>query len=173
MSPETLFRLHLILGYVVWLPCFGAYIWPRLKALEPFDAMRAIATLHSFRFFGLAFMLPGVVSPDLPAGFANAAAYGDLTTGLLALLALLTARKRPLFWTFAVTLNVVGMVDILLAYYHAIATGVSAHAGEFGAMYAIPVIFVPLLVITHVAALRLLPLPRARLAQQPARTVAR
>ncbi|MGO7741269.1 hypothetical protein ACC733_38945, partial [Rhizobium johnstonii] len=27
---------------------------------------RAIATLHSFRFFGLVFILPGVVDPNLP-----------------------------------------------------------------------------------------------------------
>ena len=67
MSPKLLFQLHLVLGYVAWLLCFGAYVWPRLKSMAPFDAQRAIATLHSFRFFGLVFILPGIVSPDLPA----------------------------------------------------------------------------------------------------------
>ncbi|MEX3936156.1 hypothetical protein AB4Y32_30960 [Paraburkholderia phymatum] len=102
MSPELLFRLHLVLGYVTWLPCFGVYVWPRLKSMDPLEAQRAIATLHSFRFFGLAFILPGVVSPDLPASFAMFAAYGDFATGVLALLALLTARIRPFFWSFVV-----------------------------------------------------------------------
>ena len=100
MSPETLFRIHLVLGYVAWLLCFSAYIWPRLKAMDNIEAQRAIATLHSFRFFGLVFILPGVVG-NLPEGFATFAAYGDFTTGLLAILALLSMRIRPVFWLFA------------------------------------------------------------------------
>jgi hypothetical protein len=32
MSPEILSQIHLVLGYVAWLLCFGAHIWPRLKA---------------------------------------------------------------------------------------------------------------------------------------------
>src|SRR5206468_10663759 len=98
MSPETLFNVHLVLGYVVWLLCFGAYIWPRLQAMDRVEAQRAIATLHSFRFFGLVFILPGVVGPDLPARFAVFAAYGDFATGLLAMLALLAARRPAIFW---------------------------------------------------------------------------
>ncbi len=71
MSPQILFLTHLFLGYVPWLLCFGVYIWPRLKAMDHVGAQRAIAALHSFRFFGLAFILPGVVGPNLPAGFAT------------------------------------------------------------------------------------------------------
>ena len=90
MSPETLFRIHLVLGYVAWLLCFGVYILPRLRSMDRFEAHRAIATLHSFRFFGLVFLLPGVVGPHLPSGFTTFAAYGDFATGVLAMLALLT-----------------------------------------------------------------------------------
>jgi hypothetical protein len=164
MSPETLFRIHLVLGYVAWLLCFGAYIWPRLKSLDPAEAQRAIATLHSFRFFGLVFILPGVVGPDLPAGFATFAAYGDLATGVLAMLALVTVRVRPLFWLFAVAFNLVGAVDIIVDYYHANQLGLPALAGSLGATYAIPIIYVPLLMITHVAAFCLLARPRPKAA---------
>src|SRR5579872_2080238 len=97
MSPATIFQIHLVLGYVPWLLCFGAYIWPRLKAMDGIEAQRAIATLHSFRFFGLVFLVAGVVGPDLPSGFASFAAYGDFATGLLAMLALLTVRIRSVF----------------------------------------------------------------------------
>jgi hypothetical protein len=83
MSTETLFQIHLVSGYVVWLLCLRVYVLPRLKSMDPVEAHRAIATLHSFRFFGLVFILPGVVGPNLPAGFATFAAYGDLATGLL------------------------------------------------------------------------------------------
>src|SRR5215469_12206391 len=149
MSPETLFQIHLILGYLAWLLCFGAYIWPRLRSMDRVEAQRAIATLHSFRFFGLVFILPGVVG-NLPAGFATFAAYGDFATELLAIGALLTVRMHPLFWLFVVAFNVVGAVDIIVDYYHAGQLGLPAIAGQLGATYAIPIIYVPLLMITHV-----------------------
>jgi hypothetical protein len=164
MAPETIFNLHLILGYVAWLLCFRAYLLPRLKSMDQVAAHRAIATLHSFRFFGLVFILPGVVGPNLPAaGFATFAAYWDLATGVLAMLALLTVRIRPLFWLFVVAFNLVGVVDLILDYYHAVRVGLPAMAGQLGATYAIPIIFVPVLMITHVAAFYLLlrPQPRA------------
>jgi hypothetical protein len=156
MSPETLFRIHLVLGYAAWLLCFSAYIWPWLKSMDHIAAQRAIATLHSFRFFGLVFILPGVVGPNLPADFAAFAAYGDFATGLLAMLALLTVRIRPLFWAFVVAFNVVGVVDLLADYYDATRLDVPAIAGQFGALYWIPIIYVPLLMITHIAAFYLL-----------------
>ncbi|PWJ88603.1 hypothetical protein C8D77_11070 [Mesorhizobium loti] len=153
MSTEFVFQTHLILGYVAWLLCFGAYIWPWLSSMDRVAAQRAIATLHSFRFFGLVFILPGVVSPDLPAGFAVLAAYGDFATGLLAMLALLTMRLPRLFWAFVVAFNLVGTVELVVDYYHAIQVGLPAHAEQLGAAYAIPIIYVPLLMITHIAAL--------------------
>jgi hypothetical protein len=152
MSTETLFRIHLVSGYVAWLLCFGVYILPRLKSMERVEAHRLIATLHSFRFFGLVFIMPGVVG-NLPAGFAAGAAYGDFATGVLAMLALATARVRPLFWVFTVAFNVVGVADILNDYYQAVMANLAATAGDLGAMYAIPILYVPILMITHVVAL--------------------
>ncbi len=165
MSTEPLFQTHLVLGYVAWLLCFGAYILPWLKSMDRVKAHRAIATLHSFRFFGLVFILPGVVSPNLPANFATFAAYGDFAAGLLAMLALLTIRIRPVFWLFVVAFNLVGMTDLILDYYHAIQAGLPARAGELGAAYAIPIIYVPLLMITHVFAFYLLVRPQPKAAQ--------
>ena len=164
MSPETLFRIHLVLGYVAWLLCFNAYIWPKLRTMDRVEAHRAIATVHSFRFFGLVFILPGVIG-NLPAGFATFAAYGDFATGLLAMAAFLAVRIRPLFWLLVVAFNVVGVVDIVVDYYHAIQFGVDVDPGEFGATYAIPIIYVPLLMITHVAAFYLLVRAKPKAAQ--------
>ena len=153
MSPETIFQIHLILGYVAWLLCFRAYLLPKLKSMEQVEAHRAIATLHSFRFFGLVFILPGVVGAGLPESFAAFAAYWDFATGVLAIMALLTVRIRPLFWTLVVAFNLVGVVDLILDYYHATRIGLPAMAGQLGSAYAIPVLYVPLLMITHVVAL--------------------
>jgi hypothetical protein len=162
MSPATVFDIHLGLGYVPWLLAFGAYLWPRLKAMDPVEAQRAIATLHSFRFFGLVFIIPGVVGANLPAGFATFAAYGDFATGLLAILALLFIRTRALFWPLVVAFNVAGAADIIIDYYHGYQLGLADLAGELGATYAIPIIYVPLLMITHVAAFYLLARPQPK-----------
>ncbi|HEY2623202.1 MAG TPA: hypothetical protein VGI53_07130 [Dyella sp.] len=162
MSPANVFTVHLVLGYVAWLLCYRVYIWPRLNSMDRVDAQRAIATLHSFRFFGLVFVVPGVVGSHLPSGFAAFAAYADLATGLLAMLALLTVGVRPLFWLFVVAFNIVGMVDLVLDYYHAIQANLPAVAGELGAAYAIPIIYVPLLMITHIAAFYMLVRPSTR-----------
>ena len=164
MLPQILFLMHLVLGYVACLLCFGVYVLPRLQSMEPIEAQRVIATVHSFRFFGLVFILPGVVGPNLPAGFANCAAYGDFATGVLAMLALLTVRVRPLFWLFVVAFNLVGTVDILLDYYHAVRLGLPALAGQLGAAYAIPILYVPVLMITHFVAVYWLVRPHPKAA---------
>ena len=160
MPPAAVFGLQLVLGYVPWLLLLGAYALRRLKAMDHVQAQRAIATLHSFRFFGLVFLVPGVIGPNLPAGFAPAAAYGDFATGLLAILALLTVRIRPLFWVLVVAFNLVGAGDLLLDYWHAVRGGLPEHAGALGAAYVIPVLYVPLLMITQVYAFYALVRPR-------------
>jgi hypothetical protein len=164
MSPQIIFLMHLFLGYVACLLCFSVYILPKLKSMDRVESHRAIATLHSFRFFGLVFILPGVVGPHLPAGFATFAAYGDFATGVLAIVALLTVRARPLFWLFVVAFNLVGTVDILVDYYHAVNLGLPALAGQLGAAYAIPILYVPMLMITHFAAFYWLVRPQPKAA---------
>lgn len=165
MSPEIIFDLHRVLGYVAWLLCFGAYVFPKLKAMDRVGAQRAIATLHSFRFFGLVFILPGIIGPHLPAGFATFAAYGDFATGGLALLALLTISLRPLFWSFVVAFNLVGAADIIVDYYHGVVLGLPSLSGQLGATYAIPIIYVPVLMITHVIAFYFLLRPQPKSAR--------
>ncbi len=82
---------------------------------------------------------------------------------MLALLALLAVRIRTLFWPLVIAFNLVGAVDILVDYYHAVQVGLPALAGQLGAGYAIGIIYVPVLMITHVAAFYLLlrPQPKA------------
>lgn len=168
MTSTTIFNIQLVLGYVAWWLCFRAYIWPWLKSMDRLDAHRVIATLHGFRFFGLAFLVPGVVGPGLPASFAGFAAYGDFTTGVLAILALCTVRIRPLFWPFVVAFNLVGTADLIGNYLHAVQLHLPEMAGQLGAIYAIPIIYVPILMITHLAAFRLLASPQpAALSQRP------
>lgn len=156
MPPALIFQIQLVLGYAAWLLAFRTYLWPKLKTMEPVAAHRAIATLHSFRFFGLVFILPGVVGSALPPSFATFAAYADFATGILALLALLTVKRPLLFWPFVIAFNAVGFVDFIVDYYHAVRIGLPEMSGQLGAAYAIPILYVPILMITHIAAFVLL-----------------
>ncbi|HEV2652492.1 MAG TPA: hypothetical protein VGU69_14615 [Rhizomicrobium sp.] len=156
MPAREIFLIDMSLGYLAWAMCVTVYIWPRLKAMEPVEAHRAIATLHSFRFFGLVFLLPGFVGTGLPVAFALPAAYGDLSAALLAILALLTVRVRVLFWPLVLAFNIVGLVDLVLDTAVAVSIDLPSKAGQLGAAYAIPMLYVPVLFWTHLLAFRLL-----------------
>lgn len=115
--------------------------------------MRSLLVLHSFRFIGLAFLVPGVVSPDLPSAFAHSAAYGGIIAAALALLSLLSLPSGTgvlIAWIF----NLWGLADLLNAFYQANSAGLLP--GQLGAAYFIPTFVVPLLLITHGLAFRIL-----------------
>ncbi len=155
MPPRAAFGISVVLSFVAWGIVARRYLWPVLRTRPRADALRPILALHAFRFIGLAFLVPGVVSPDLSAAFARPAAYGDLLTTLLALLALATLSSRlgiVLVWVF----NIVGAADLLNALYLGNSTGLGDAPGLQGAAYFIPTVLVPLLLITHALAFGLL-----------------
>jgi hypothetical protein len=162
MPPQAIFLIDMSLGYLAWALCIAAYVWPWLKAMDGARAQRIIATVHSFRFFGLVFLLPGFVGQHLPQGFAVPAAYGDIATALLAILALLTFRIRPLFWLLVFAFNVVGLGDLIIDTANASRLGLPNVAGELGAAYAIPMLYVPALFWTHIVAFALMLRSRKR-----------
>jgi hypothetical protein len=165
VSSQASFAIHVALSFVAWGIVTRQYIWPVVRSQPRPDALRPILLLHSFRSVGLAFLIPGVVSPNLPAAFARPAAYGDLAATILALLAWATVRSRlgiVLVWAF----NILGSADLLNAYYQGNRTGVGLAPGLQGAAYFIPTILVPLLLITHGVVFRLL-LQRSTAASRP------
>src|SRR5512146_1384301 len=112
MSPQSIFSTRVAFRFMAWGIVSARYIWPKLRSLDRTEALRPILMLHSFRFFGLVFLIPGVVSPDLPASFARDAAYGDFIAAILALLALLMLSSRTgsfAAWIF----NIWGAADLL------------------------------------------------------------
>lgn len=153
MPPLAIFGISVLFSFLVWGIIGARDIWPALKGRPRAAALRPILLLHSFRFIGLAFLVPGVVSPELPAAFARPAAYGDLTTAVLALLALATLNSGigiVLVWAF----NCVGTVDLLYAFYQGNQTDLEP--GLQGAAYFIPTVVVPLLLVTHALVFRIL-----------------
>jgi hypothetical protein len=153
MPAIALFGMSIAFSLVAWTLVAANFIWPELRGRSHVDALRPLLILHSFRFLGLSFLIPGVVSPDLPVLFASAAAYGDIAAAILALVSLAALRSRlgmPLVWIF----NVWGSVDLLDAFYQANAGGLVP--GQLGAAYFIPTVIVPLLLVTHILIFRLL-----------------
>ena len=166
MPARTIFLIDLPLGYLAAALLVTTYAWPRLRAMDRTEAHRAIATFHSFRFFGLVFLLPGFVGPNLPPAFASAAAFGDFATGVLAIAALLSVRVRLLFWPLVWAFNLVGLADLVGDTALAVRLDLPSVAGQLGAGYAILMLYVPALFWTHIAALWLLLRP----ARSPARS---
>ena len=153
MTVQLSFFGSIAFSFIAWGIVSARYIWPELRQRQQAEALRPLLILHSFRFMGLAFLVPGVVSPDLPAAFAHAAAYGDIIAATLALLSLLLLPGGAgivIAWIF----NLWGSADLLNAFYQA--NGAGLLPGQLGASYFIPTFFVPLLLITHGLAFRIL-----------------
>jgi len=153
MPAQALFGISVAFSFIAWGVVAACCIWPALRSRPQVDALRPLLILHSFRFVGLAFLVPGVVAPELPLTFASPAAYGDLIAAVLALLALAALRGRlgiPLVWVF----NLWGTADLLYAFYQGNSGGLVP--GQLGACYFIVTVAVPLLLITHGLVFRLL-----------------
>src|ERR1700730_13745574 len=153
MLPQLWCFASIAFSFVAWGIVATRYIWPKLRLLRRPEALRPLLVLHSFRFIGLAFLIPGVVSPDLPSAFAHSAAYGDIVAATLALLSL-ASLPRGAGVVFAWIFNLWGSADLLSAFYQANHAGLLP--GQFGATYFIPTLVVPLLLITHGLAFRIL-----------------
>jgi hypothetical protein len=169
MPQQMWFFVSIAFSLIAWGIVTARYIWPELRHRERAEALRPLLILHIFRFIGLAFLVPGVVSPGLPPAFAHPAGYGDMIAAILALLSLLllpgTAGVAAT-WIFSVW----GSADILNAFYQANHAGLLA--GQLGAAFFLPTVIVPLLLITHGLVFRILLQHQPKLAKQESRHLA-
>ena len=163
------FFVGIAFSFIAWGIVTARYIWPELRLRSRVEALRPLLVLHSFRFIGLAFLVPGVVSPDLPSAFAQSAAYGDIIAAILALFSLLllpSSAGVAAAWIFSLW----GSADILNAFYQANHAGLLA--GQLGATFFLPTLIVPLLLTTHGLSFRILlqhqPAPAMQESRHPA-----
>jgi hypothetical protein len=149
MNSVALFGLSILMSFLAFTIVTKVYIWPRLRVMRRTDALIPLVIPHIFRFAGLSFLIPGVVSPALSPAFAIPAAYGDLVAAILAGVAALSLAARaswaiPIVWVF----NVWGAVDLVAAFYQG-RNSVGIDPGLLGAAYFIPTAVVPPLLVTH------------------------
>jgi hypothetical protein len=149
MNIAALFGLSVLMSFLAYGIVTKLYVLPRLRVMPREDALTALVVPHTFRFVGLSFLVPGVVSPSLPAEFAAPAAYGDLVAAILAVIATLALRAR-VPWAIAIVwvFNVWGTLDLLNAIYNG-QIGVQIDVRSLGAAFYIPTVIVPALLILH------------------------
>ena len=149
MTSGALFGLSVLINFVASGIVAKLYLWPRLHGMRREEALQLLVVPHMFRFIGLSFLVPGVVSTSLSPDFARPAAYGDLAAALLAIIAVLALSTRvswalPAVWIF----NLWGTIDLLYAIYQG-EIGVRVGPGSLGAAFYIPTVLVPPLLVTH------------------------
>jgi hypothetical protein len=148
MNNLQLFGISVLFSFAAWTYVAVAYIWPELRSRPLAAAATPILVLHLFRFVGASFLVTGVASADLSAGFSVPAAYGDLIAVGFAWIAL-AVRSRPGFKACLLAFNLWGTADLLYAFYQGL-FGARLEAGTLGATFYIPTLYVPLLLCTHV-----------------------
>ena len=148
MPVEMILPLGMGFGLLGWGLVFRWYVHPLLAPLNFCDAIRPLLVLHGFRYIGLMFLIPGVTAEPLDPRFTNHAAYGDLLTAVLALLALLAlSAPRTLMLSAIALFNTVGFIDLI----NAVTRGMMYNSvGGLGATFWIPMVIVPMLLVSHV-----------------------
>lgn len=147
----NLFRFFIC--YMVAFLAFGLivkwYLWPAIKDRAPKVALTPLLLYACLRVNGLMFLMPGLVSQDLPRAFAVPTAYGDLTAASLALLALWLLRNEhaaaiPMIWLF----NILGLLDLIYANVSTFKDHVDPT--YLGVSYYLAALNVPAMIVVHV-----------------------
>lgn len=150
MKMRALFGLSVLSSFIAWGIVASLYAWPELRSAPLKVALMALMVPHMFRFVGLSFLIPGVVSEKLPTAFANPAAWGDLIAAWLAVVAILWfAAGGPGATTAIWVFNIWGTLDLLHAMYQGPRQLDVLGPGTLGAAFYIPTFIVPGLLASH------------------------
>jgi hypothetical protein len=148
MPIDYILPLGMTMSLITWALVHRWYVHPMLERFPVERALEPILYLHTFRYIGLMFLIPGVTSEVLDARFSYPAAYGDLVAAILAFVTIGAIRLKTKWamlsaWVF----NIWGMADLI----NAVGRGILfTDDGHLGATYWIPATIVPLLLVTHV-----------------------
>lgn len=149
MDTATIFNLQNVLSLVLFFLITKWYILPWLLTLGPDEAPVPLLLYSGFRFLGTGFMVPSLTD-GLNSAFATPAGYGDLTVGLVALVAAIVVKmglpfSRILVWAYAI----LGTADFAYAGSQMGVNDVPNHIGSLwhvmtvgGASWMIAILFI-------------------------------
>ena len=155
MDAFTVFGVQTFFSFVVFGLLAWWYAWTWLKSVDRTTAFTALTFVHALRPIGATVLVASVAGTARPRSFAEAVAYGDLLTSLLAVITLIALRAR---WSIGFALvwitNVVGTLDLV----NALVGGVSNDIARLGmgSFWYVVTSLVPILWIAHALAFALL-----------------
>jgi predicted neutral ceramidase superfamily lipid hydrolase len=145
-------------GIIGWMVIFATLIWPKMKQRTRVQQLKTLTAFHFFRYFATTLFIAGLVSRKLPSSFTDPTVYGDLVSLVLAYIAFIVLHRsrteNPATLLPAWVFNIVGTADLLLAM--VLGPSLIHSPGDLGLGYIIPTVYVPLLLVVHFYALRVL-----------------
>ena len=147
MPPIALFSVQFTFCLVAYALICGWYVVPRLFGLPRAVALVPLLWVHVFRVAGATILAPGAVDPAIPMEFRTMVGLGDLTTAVLALVAIVLLRQRVAGAIAAVWLFlIVGTADTVNAIIQSVRYDVFTF--PLGLNWVIVTMYVPALVLT-------------------------
>jgi hypothetical protein len=151
MNTRAIFGIATGLSFVSSIVAGTLLVLPWAESQGLYAALLWLLVPHMFlRFIGLSFLIPGVVSANVPRAWAVPAAYGDLVAGILAIIAVLALTLTHMApWAIGIVwiFNIWGALDLLYAGY--IGQRLNVAAGALGAGYYIVTAIAPPLLVSH------------------------
>jgi hypothetical protein len=147
IDPIVLFGIQFTFALLAYALAARWYLWPQISPLAPAVALVPLVWVHVFRIVGGSILAPGSVGPGVPTEFRQMIGYGDMTTAVLALIALVALRARGdralwFVWVFVV----IGLVDTA----NAVAQSMRFHVFDepLGVNWVIVTAYVPALLVS-------------------------
>ncbi len=151
---RVVFALIAALSTVAWAVVLRVAVAPRLSTLERTPKLRLLLLPQQFRHVSALVLLPGVASPHLDAAWVRSLVVGDVATAVLSISAVVALGRpgRAGIW-LAWVATLVGLVDLVKNVAAAPAARVADHMGTAA---FVPTMVVPLMLLLHLWALRVL-----------------
>jgi hypothetical protein len=159
LANRELLVIEFVVALIAWFLIARAFWWPRILRLPPHMQLRAVIAPQMFRIVGMTLLAENVPAPGLDQNLATWIATGDAITSALAVTAFVAlGRPGRLGVVLAAVTTIVGFLDIV----HNLTRGVQLDAAQYlAAGWFVVAIAVPLMVVAHVGAIRLLTSGRA------------
>jgi hypothetical protein len=137
------------MAIAVYLLIFRTYLQPWFEMRDFDAAVMPLLMVHVFRYLGLALLVTGQVDEAVSRDALSIMAYGDLASGVCALLAVIAISAGSRFVVPLVVLfSIVGIADLITIGPTALNAGVIV--SPIGTMWFFLVIFAPILLLSHI-----------------------